>query len=98
MVFHIGCNAQAVQRDKNAFVKYLDSVGLDTHEEADVCTECVGLGDVVDGKRREARPRAERVNRLRKAIFGDHSRNADLMAPAGNCCRAYCFHMFNSAV
>ena len=68
MVFHIGCNAQAVQRDKNAFVKYLNSVGLDTHEEADVCTECVGLGVVVDGKRREARPRAERVSRLRKAI------------------------------
>ena len=56
-----------MQRDKNAVVKYLNSVGLDTHEEADVCTECVGMGMVVDGKRREVRPRAERVSRLRKA-------------------------------
>ena len=33
-----------------------------------MCTECVGLGVLVDGKRREVRLRAERVSRLRKAI------------------------------
>ena len=76
--FHLGCGAQAVQRDTHAVVKYLNSVGLDAHEEADVCTECVGLGVVVDGNQAACRMGESSA----QGRFSDHSWDADFRTPA----------------
>jgi hypothetical protein len=66
--FHLGLDSSAVDLQRKKVEAYLNSLGIDTHEEGEAGTYVQALGVIIDGVKGVVQPTPERLTKVRNAL------------------------------